>query len=115
MANAFYEIIIGTGFYWCDRYVVETDYPTTNYTALVDALIDYVADKGYSCILDMDNEYEWADDYESIHERANPERVYYPDEYIQGGNCGDVLIHYGEFRINEILEENIGDAEVIRI
>ena len=35
---AYYEIFFGSGFYWMERYVIKTDYPTTDYGALTDVL-----------------------------------------------------------------------------
>ena len=36
----YYKISYGTGFAWVQSYVVKVDYPTTNYQALVDILIE---------------------------------------------------------------------------
>ena len=108
----YYEIIFGSGLAWCNRYVVRTEYPTTEYQALVDVLIDYAKEKGYSFVPDP-NDYEWVDEGTVFYMKANPDRLYYPDEYVVGGNCSDVLIHYGEFRINEIAEEEIAEADGI--
>ena len=111
MANAFYEIIFGSGTAWCYRYVVATEYPTTDYQALVDALIDYGAENGYNFVLDVA---EWDMDDNGVIRNAEGTE-YYPDEYITGGNYGDALLHYGEFIINQIEESAIGNSEVVSI
>ena len=114
--KGYYRIIIGTGFYWCDSYVIETERPTTDYGALTDMLIDYMVEKKDYRIMDMENEYEWGeeeDGYEVIRERRNPEWKHYSDEFVQGGNCGNVLMHYGEFRIEDISENEINENDVI--
>ena len=114
--SAYYEIIFGSGFYECYRYVIKTDYPTTDYGALTDVLIDYLADNSKeiahrNIIINGD----YTDIYEgSDHYIEDPEEVtFYEDQYVIGGNYGDVLIHYGDFRINEISETEIKDAKII--
>ncbi len=109
MAN--YRFIIGSGFFQCYQYVIKTEYPTTDYGALTDTLIDYLVAKGSSSILDMDN-YEWSEDGETIFSKEG-EIAYYSDEFVQGGNCGNVLIHNGEFRIEEISESDINQYDTI--
>lgn len=106
---AYYEILFGSGLAWCNRYVVKTEYPTTDYGALVDALIDYAREKGYNFIL---TDYEYVND-DVI--RDSDGREYHSDEYVIGGNYGDIIIHYGEFRINEITENEIGDDEIVEV
>lgn len=108
---AYYEMVFGSGLPWCYRYVMKTETPTTNYGALADALIDYLVEKGYSCILNRD-EYSWDEDGNL---RDKNGEIIYPDMYIDGGNCGDVLMHYGVFRINEISESEIRNDEVIEV
>ena len=39
---AYYKISYGTGFAWLQSYVIKVDYPTTDYGALTDILIDYL-------------------------------------------------------------------------
>ena len=109
---AYYRIIIGTGTAYMDSFVIETDQPTTDYGALTDILIDYLVERGDFRILDG-NEYEWDDEYETIHPIGDPDLVIYPDEFVQGGNAGDVLHHYGEFRIEEIAEDDITEDDII--
>ena len=112
----YYKISYGTGFAWVQSYVVKVDYPTTNYQALVDILIDYLVEHDKRNILDMQNEYEWDEDGNIIlcEEREKEWRyVIHLDEFVQGGNCGDVLMHYGEFDIREISENEIGELVVI--
>ena len=109
---AYYRISIGSGGYWMDSYVIETERPTTDYGGLTDILIDYLVSIGDSHILDG-NEYEWDDEYETIHPIGDPDWVIYPDEFVQGGNAGDVLHHYGEFRIEEIQEDDITEDDII--
>lgn len=111
--SAYYRFTIGTGLAWCSTYIVEVDYPTTDYGALTDILIDYlVANKDYR-ILDMNEGYEWDDNYENIYERNNHAWIFHPDQFVQGGNCSDVLLHYGEFRIEEIQESEIKSRDEI--
>ena len=108
---AYYKISYGTGFYWLQSYVVKVDRPTTDYDSLTDILIDWLVENDRRNILDMDNEYEW--DGDNIVERRNHNCVHYPDEFVVGGNCGDVLMHYGSFDIREITESEIGDLTII--
>ena len=109
----FYRITIGSNSYWADSYVIETDHPTTDYGALVDILIDYMVETEDSHILDMVNEYEWDADYETIHPIGEPDWTIYPDEFVQGGNAGDVLTHHGDFRIDEISEDEITEDDIV--
>ena len=108
---AYYEISYATGFAWMQSYVVKVDYATTDFGALTDILIDWLVENDKRNILDMENEYEW--DGDNIRERKDHDHIYHSDEFIVGGNCGNVLIHYGGFYIREIKEDEIGDAEVI--
>lgn len=113
---AYYRFIIGTGTAWVDTYVLEVEEPTTDYGALTDMFIDWMVERGDPRIMDMENEYEWGeeeDGYETVHEKANPEWKHYSDEFVQGGNCGNVLFHYGEFRIEDISENEINENDVI--
>ena len=110
---AYYRILFGTGMAWLQSYVIKTDYPTTDYGALTDVLIDYLVANDKGGILDMENEYEWDEDGEKIYRRDDHSWMYYPDEFVVGGNYGNVLMHYGDFRIDEIPESEIGDTEVI--
>lgn len=107
---AYYKISYGTGFAWLQSYIIKVDHPTTDYGALVDILIDYLVAHDKRNILDMDNEYEW--DGDNIVERKDHSWVHYPDEFVVGGNCGDVLMHYGSFDIREIPENEVRDYEV---
>lgn len=109
---AYYKISYGTGFYEMQSYMVKVDYPTTDYGALVDILIDWLVEHDRRNILDFGT-YEWSDD-------GNGDMIlmdgfeYGPDTYVQGGNCGDILMHYGQFIIREIDEEDLDeDTEVI--
>lgn len=109
----FYRITVGSNSYWANSYVIETDHPTTDYGALVDILIDYMVETEDSHILDMVNEYEWDADYVTIHPIGEPDWTIYPDEFVQGGNAGDVLIHHGDFRIDEISVDEITEDDII--
>lgn len=109
---AFYEVLIGSGFYELKKYVVGVCNRTTDYGALVDAVIDYCKERGHSCILDMENDYAWGAD-DVIFDRHFPGYQFYPDEYVVGGNCGDVLVHYGELIINEVKEDDLTEEEVL--
>ena len=108
--NHFYRIIVGSGTAWLDSYVIETEYPTTDYGALVDILIDYMVETGDNHILDP-NEYEWKDD-DTIYV-YDLDDVMYGDTFVQGGNAGDVMVHYGEFKIEEISEDQITENDII--
>lgn len=110
---AYYCITLGTGTAWTRRFVIKTDYPTTDYGALTDMLIDYLVEKKDFNILDMENEYEWDEEFETIHEKDDPSWIIYPDEFIQGGNCGDVLHHYGIFEIHDISENEITEEDEV--
>lgn len=123
---AYYEIIFGSGFYDCYRYVVKTDYPTTDYGALTDVLIDYLKEKGHRNILkrediEVDDAEDCGDDLEGndfgyhYYVIDKDDNKYYDDQYVEGGNCGDVLLHYGDFRINEITENEIKNAEIVEV
>lgn len=109
---AYYEILVGNGTAWLDRYIMETDRPTTDYGALTDCLIDYLVSIGSNSILSMD-EYEWDSDLETLHPIDDPDWIIYPDEFVQGGNAGDVLYHGGNFDIREIDESDIEDDDII--
>ena len=106
---AYYEIIFGSGTYACYRYIAKTDYPTTDYGALIDALIDYGREKGYGFVA---TNYECFDDDGSI---IIDDWEYQADEYVIGGNYGDALLHLGELRINEISEGEIGTDTVLEV
>ena len=108
---AYYRFNIGSGLAWVNSYVVKVDKPTTDYGALTDMLIDYMVSKGDNHILDMDEEYEWDDNYENIYDRDNHTWILYPDQFVQGGNCGNVMMHYGEFQIYEIQESEITNED----
>lgn len=110
--SAFYKISYGTGFYWLQSYVVKVDEPTTDYQSLTDILIDYLVGHDRRNILDMENEYEWDENGINI-ERKDHSNTHFPDEFVTGGNCGDVLMHYGEFHIDEIKEDEVRDLIVI--
>lgn len=108
---AYYKISYGTGFAWLQSYVVKVDEPTTDYQALTDILIDWLVENDKRNILDMENEYEW--DGDNIRERKDHEWIHYPDEFVVGGNYGNVLMHHGSFDIRKIDESEIGEMKVI--
>lgn len=108
----YYRISIGTGTAYVDSFVIETDHQTTDAGALTDILIDYLVERGDSRIL-YGPEYEWDDEYETIHPIGDPDWVIYPDEFVQGGNAGNILHYYGEFRIEEITEDDITEDDII--
>lgn len=115
---ACYEIIIGSGFFECYRYIIRAEYPTTDYGALTDMLIDYLVENKSNSILDLsDYDDYYFDDDGAIYltkEEDDEYEVIYPDTFIQGGNHGDILIHHGEFRINEINEDAVdNDVDVV--
>lgn len=113
----YYRFIIGSGFYQCYQFVVRTERSTTDYGGLTDILIDYLVEKGkqrgcrYSNILDLDN-YEWDEEGINLIEKETGNIIYH-DEFVEGGNCGDVLMHYGEFRIEEISETDLNEYDEI--
>ena len=108
---AYYRVDIGTGFAWVDSYVIETDYPTTDYGYIVDVLIDYLQSIDSNAILDP-SIYEWTEDG-NIYYTDDPDWIMYGDEFVQGGNEGDVLYHYGIFDIAEISEDQITEDDII--
>lgn len=108
---ALYRVDIGTGLAWLDSYVIETEQPTTDYGALVDVLIDYLKSVGSDAVLDP-SIYEWDEDG-NIYYTDDPDWVMYQDEFIQGGNEGDVLYHYGVFDMYEISEDELEPDDVI--
>lgn len=109
----YYEILFGSGTYQMYRYVVETEEPTTDYGAIVDILIDYLRENVPGLLLDM-GKYEWIEDGTRLVEIANPDWGFNEDEFVCGGNCGDVLVHYGDFCISIINRNRIDNATVIR-
>ena len=109
---AYYEVVFGSGFAECYRYVLKVDEDTTNYGALVDVLIDYLVEKEHPSILDKDEYFYNANENAYVHKLDHRE-IIYSDEYVEGGNCGDVLLHYGTLNINKISAMDIGNAEVV--
>ena len=110
---AYYKISYGTGFAWLQSYVIKVDNATSDYGLLTDILIDYLVEHDKRNILDMDNEYEWDDNGENVVSRDKFKTIHYPDEFVIGGNCGNVLMHYGSFDIREVSENEIGELTVI--
>lgn len=106
----YYEAIIGTGFSKVDVYTLSTDYPTTDYGALTDALIDHLREEDDNRILDQE---EWSIDADGLAYNTNLPGYQIPsDEYVIGGNYSDILVHYGMFLIyeledNQVTQENI--------
>ena len=78
-----YKVVTGTGTAWADVNYIGMDNETTDYGAVLDALIDSKALKG-----------ERLYTFDEVEEMGLNE-----DEYISGGNNGLCLIHYGEFQI----------------
>lgn len=84
-----YKVLYGNGTAWYSEELVEMDYPTTDYGAIVDKAIDQIEEReGKSSAL-------W--DLDEI-ENAG----YNEDEYVVGGNHGLALLHYGNFEIREV-------------
>lgn len=116
--SAYYEVLFGSGGYWMNRYVIKTDYPTTDYGALVDALIDYLEENDKPGLFDyMSEGYEWDHDGngENLVSRTDPTDIIYADEFVVGGNHGLALMHYGDLRINDITENEIGNSELVEV
>ena len=112
----YYEILFGSGFYWMERYVIKTDYPTTDYGALTDCLIDYLVEKKHRNIFDWIGEgYEWDEEGFNLVKKDDPTDIINSGTFVVGGNCGNVLMHHGDFRINEIPETEIKDAEIVEV
>lgn len=111
---AYYEVIFGSGFYECYRYVLKVDEDTTNYGALVDVLIDYLVEKEHPSILDKNEYFYNANENAYVHKLDHRE-IIYSDRYVEGGNYNDVLLHHGDFRINKISAMDIGDDEVVEV
>ncbi len=88
----YYEIVYGY-----QLAIVKVDYPTTDYGALVDILIDGLEnDKvGDPYLLDLDK----------------AEQEYNEDEYVVGGNHGLALIHNGNFNIEPISYEKVQELQ----
>ncbi len=78
-----YIVVTGTGTAWADVNYIGMDNETTDYGAVLDALIDSKALKG-----------ERLYTFDEVEEMGLNE-----DEYISGGNNGLCLVHYGEFQI----------------
>lgn len=106
----YYRILFGSGTAWLNNYVIKTEYPTTDYGALTDRLIDYLVEQGSSSIVDMD-EWEWNENGTELHMKSDSSWVMYSDEFVVGGNCGDVLRHYGTFAIKET--ENVDENDTV--
>ena len=85
--NSFYEIVYGY-----QMAIVQTDWPTTDYGALVDILIDNLEKEGVKepYLLQLDK----------------AEEEYNEDEYVVGGNHGLALIHNGNFNITPIPKQD---------
>lgn len=106
--SAYYKISFGSGLAWARVFVMKTEEPTTNYGALVDCLIDYLVEQKDGAILDQ-SEYFWDAENNSLIHRLDHREVIESDMFTQGGNCGDVLMHYGMFDITEISESEINE------
>ncbi len=113
--SAYYKISFGSGFAWARVFVMKTEEPTTDYGALTDALIDYLVEQKDASILER-HEWKWLEEGNDEIE-ASYGIIYYSDEYVMGGNCGDVLIHYGMFDITEISESEAleSDAMIVEV
>ena len=107
----FYRISVGSGGAWVDSYVIETNAPTTDYGALTDILIDYLRENEPDTLLDPDT--YMFDDNGDIFFIDDPDNIIYQDTFVEGGNYGDVLMHYGDFRIDEITEDQITENDMI--
>ena len=101
----FYKITLGTGTAWVDTFIIETEDATTDYGALTDILIDFLRSEKDYRILDP-SAYEYNED-DSMYNVNHPNSVIYPDEFVIGGNYGDILEHYGVFDIEEIPESEL--------
>ena len=108
--SAYYEFIIGSGFYECYTFAVKVDYPTTDYGALTDILIDNLEAQNHRNIVSW-AVYELDELGECLVDKDDGETIYC-DEWVQGGNHSRVLMHYGTFHIQPIDEANINDMEV---
>ena len=116
--STYYEVLFGSGGYWMNRYVIKADYPTTDYGALVDALIDYLEENSMVGLFDYDAEgYKWDEENggSNLVSKTDPTDIIYSDTFVVGGNHGLVLMHHGDMRINEISEDKIGDAEIVEV
>ena len=101
--SVYYRVSFGIGLAWCDSYTIKVDEPTTDMGAIVDILIDHLVEEKHSGILDL-SDYEW-DEEGNLHPIENPTETICPDTFVSGGNCGDVLMHYGDFRIEDVTEQ----------
>lgn len=109
--KTYYLITVGSGLAWAYLYVLEVDEPTTDYGYLIDELIDYLGEYIPDRLVDpySDDAYALGTDEngnECLVEKSNPdEAAFYYDEFIVGGNYGNVLLHYGQLDIREISSE----------
>lgn len=107
----YYLVTIGSGLAWLYLYVLEVDEPTTDGGYLIDELIDYLSEYIPDRLVDpySDDAYALGTDEngnECLVEKSNPDEIaFYYDEFIVGGNDGNVLLHYGQFDIREISSE----------
>ena len=114
--STYYKISFGSGLAWARIFVMKTEEPTTNYGVLVDCLIDYLVEQKDGAILDQ-SEYMWNEDDNALINKDDEREVIFSDEFVQGGNCGDVLMHYGMFDITEISESEAleSDAMIVEV
>ena len=84
---SYYEVVYGY-----QMAIVKTDWPTTDYGAITDILIDNLEKEGVKepYLIPLDQ----------------AEEEYNPDEYVVGGNHSLALIHNGNFNIVSIPEQN---------
>lgn len=111
---SYYKISFGSGTAWMRVFVMQTEYPTTNAGALVDALIDRLVEKGDGAIID-ESEYELNENGDQFILKSDPSWTINDDEFVMGGNCCNALQHYGMFDITEIEEIPEYAEEVIEV
>ena len=85
-----YKVQYGSGTAWLNEEIVEMDEPTTDYGTIVDKAIDQIEERGEEGVF-----IDWSDTVEEGGE-------YYEDEYVIGGNCDRLLLHYGQLNIELI-------------
>lgn len=107
----YYLVTVGSGLAWSYLYIIETEDSTTDYGYLVDELIDYLDINNPDRLIDPasdDADYTWGEDEngnECLVEINNPYEVAFrEDEYVVGGGQDKILVHCGQFDIQEIDE-----------
>jgi hypothetical protein len=104
------RIDLGTGFYWMDTYIVKSEDDRLYAQAAFDALCDYLEKNNeHNHIFEMTDEYKWDENGENILNAKTNEIEHYRDEFLEGGNTGVIVMHYGAFMVSEPTEEEVNE------